>query len=243
MSHRYCLLGLALLIAAPLAQADTTLSMKNTETGAPAASYAMTADHVRIDTRGEGGSVVLYDRKSDTITILNPERKAYVTLDPATRAKVRKKMEAIVEKLKQMPAEQRRMMSNAMGGILDADRKGPMLKPTGASRTVAGYDCKVFQVMLPGNENYTVCNVDPGKLGISDAELANMKRFMHALQESTGPLAQSFDQFIDHGIPVQSDTNDGKQTLDTVSHDTVPAASFRIPDDYKEQMPMSAMGG
>lgn len=242
MSYRHCLLGLGLLAAVSLAQADTTLSMKNTETGAPAASYAMTAEHIRIDTRGEDGSIVLYDRPSDTITILNTERKAYVKLDPATRAKVRKKVEAIVEKLKNMPPEQRRMMSNAMGGILDSDKQGPTLKSTGESRKVAGYDCDVFQVVLPGDDTYTVCNVAPDKLGISNAELATMKRFMHALQESTGPLAQSFDKFIDKGIPVQSETNDGKQTLDNVSHSAIPADTFKVPEGYKEQTPMSAMG-
>lgn len=243
MSQRYCLLGLALLASIPLAQADTTLTMKTTETGAPAASYVMTPEHVRIDTRAEPGSVVLYARQSDTITILDPERKTYVKLDPATRAQLRKRVEAIVEKLKQMPAEQRRMMSNAMGGILDSDRKGPALKATGESRTVAGYDCQVFEVMLPGGETYTVCNVEPKTLGISAAELTTLKRFMQALQESAGPLAQSFDRFIDQGIPVQSDTSGGKQTLDAISHDKVPEARFRIPDGYKEQTPMSAMGG
>lgn len=245
------LLALIALVAfAGSAAADTTL----TYVGASGQyKVYISPDAVRID--GDGDGWQLYKRNDPAIISVSPKDQTYTRLDKNTAGEIRHQMDAlrarIESRLQQLPADRRAAARAAMAEKipgLDGKQQSIGLDHTGATDHVDGIACDIIQIVRGGQPADRMCVASAHALGLSSASFATVKSMFALLRDmlsGTGLEGIGLPYRNLSGMPIRfQDSLSGEQrSLAAISHDSIPASRFRIPDNYIEQKPEAPTAG
>lgn len=236
-------------VAGPAA-ADTTL----TYVGASGQTRVyITPDAVRID--GDNSGWQLYRRDDPAIISVSPADQTYTRLDKNTAGEIRHQMDAlrarIENRLQQIPRDRRAAARQAMAEKvpeLDDKDESVGLDRTGATDRVDGISCHVIQIVRDGKPADKMCIASADALGLSDASFGTVKSMFSLLREmlaGTGLEGIGLPYRNLSGMPVRFvDSISGEhRSLAAISHASIPASRFDIPDDYVEQKPAAPTAG
>jgi hypothetical protein len=247
MKKRILVSAFAVVLATGSVLADTRIEYKTTEgSGGNLTSLIIAQGKIRTDT-GTTTTVIL-DPAAGVMTLIDHSKKTYTKIAKADIDALAKQLN---DMMAQLPPEAQQMMAGRMGG-----RGGAIveMQPTGATATVAGKACKVYQLSMAGKVTSESCLADPAAIDIAAADRATMQAAMAWSKELTdslskSPLGRIGDSlpFRNGGFPVRSTTfgADGSRNTSEfagVSNAAVPADTFTPPAGYKEQKMDMRMG-
>ena len=238
------------LLLAPAAQADATLTMK--DVGGKMDSVIEVKGHmVRISAPGQP-DYMLFDTKRDVAIHVSSANGQYMEIDRASMAamadsvarmqkEMAPQMAQMRERLKNLPPQQRAMIEQQMGGRVDL---GAMeAKPAGKVTTVkrgsdkiAGFKCQRYDVMNGKAQVADVCVASDAGAGMSKADFSTVSaatRFMRdmaagAQKMSAGMGAPQLSMGDVKGVPVATkDLRSGREfRLVNVSDEALDDARF-----------------
>jgi hypothetical protein len=246
---------LALVFLASAAHAGAYLEMAYVDLEKPDEQQGSTkfwaqSGLVRAETGDADGSYVLF--RDGKLISVQPDEKRYRVIDKATMdrmgqhlADARKQMEA---RLAQLPPEQRAAMEQMLQGQLGAPKAAAALdaRETSRSETVAGHDCKIWELYTGKTKEQELCVAAPGSLPGGDELYAAMKQ-VAALTEGLGAgldpgLRDPYLAQVQRigGVPILTrDFQAGKASdetrLVTVRSESLPASTFELPAGFSEE--------
>lgn len=200
----------------------------------------------------------LFDSNTGEMIIVDGERGEYMVMDAETidkltniTALVNKQME---EALANVPPAQREQMRGMMEGMMEnameqarASIPEQTVNRTGETRSVAGYDCAVVEILLDGVKSMETCGTDPGNIDLPAADLETMRAMQAFAQDIAARMEEVFGESIinlgDFSLeefPVQTvhfekGGESARSTLAGIDDGGLPADAFEIPADYKQQ--------
>ena len=216
---------------------------------------------LRLDSREQSvdeSHQMIYDSQSDSMTIIDHQRKTYSVIDAAMMNQIKQQMEMVKKQMEaqlaNMPPQQREMMKKMMQGKMPmmagmgekVDRK---VKATGVEKEVAGYECTVSEVSNNGKKVRELCVTPWSELKNNEDISATFKgmfgfftRMMQSLSQMA-PMAQEFP-FAEieqlGGFPVLINEFDGATVKETsklmsIKDQDYAAKHFTPPSGYKRQ--------
>lgn len=219
------------------------------QSGNPASQIYVLGSKVRMESGAAQDGGAIYDAATHTMTVLMPERQAYMVLDKRSAAEMGAQMQEAEQKIKgrmaNLPPEQRAMMEKMMaqGGAMGGQTQ-ITVKDLGSSETVAGHHCKDMQIVTNGTAGLKMCVAPMSSLDIpssATATLNAMRGDMMQIMSSMGPMAQAYstienvDGFaIKREVPHREGFTvvTGTETLKTISNTAPAAGLFEIPAGY-----------
>lgn len=198
-------------------------------------------------------SALIY--RDDTVYALNPKDKSYVVIDRPSIEKMAEKLgptlRQMQEQLANLPPAQRAMMESMMGGQPGgANRAPPMLRPTERTEKVAGYSCKIVQLLEAEVLLRELCVAPPSELK-GGQEVYDAAAKLSALLEEivtsidapwlTGTMARQMDNFSKiGGVPLLTRSYEqGKLArevrLQAIRSEAVSATQFEVPAEYRQR--------
>ena len=249
------MLGCSLLLAGASAHAGTVLETINRDLTNKTESVAKTFaqdGRMRVESGGPQDTVMIF--RDDTIYTLDPKQKTYLAMDRAMMQKLAAQLnpalKMLQEQMKNMSPEQRAQIERMTGTKLPGSTKEPVQEIRKTTRTgkVAGYSCTYAEVLHDGMLQHEVCVVPAAELkgskelyDVSVKVGALVKDMMASIDAPW--MQQMVDRQMENfsglgGLPVLTRTFDeGKPlhetTMKSISTESVPAALFELPADYK----------
>ena len=186
----------------------------------------------------DDSTYMVYDTARNILIHVDPGEGTYMELDEnvmqqqaeamgAMREEIAAQMEAMRAELQHLPEDQRRMMEQSMGAMIDAAGAQSAPKPDvktvkKGSRNVNGFKCNDYQLVEDKTAVADVCIAEKAGAGMSGddfATLSAMMAFMRSMaqqaSEMAGPMAGGFDSSMMadiEGFPVEiKDTRSGEQ--------------------------------
>jgi hypothetical protein len=210
---------------------------------------------MRVEAKPGSGAMIF---KDDTFYYLDANSKTYMVMDRASMKQVSDQiapmMKQMQEQLAAMPPEQRAQMEKMMASMPGMGKPTTRtVRKTSRTGQAAGYACSYAEVVEDGAVSSELCVVPSAKLKggqeFMDAAL-KMGNVLKDMLSGMGGLQQFVDKNIAlyseiGGIPVLTRTfMNGKPATETVlkslRSETVPAASFEVPQGYtKREMPLA----
>ena len=242
------------LLAGPAALADITLVFDG-RTGEDAFTQTqyITQDRVRMDVEGGGdNSVMLFDPKTKTLTVLDAEQKVYMEITEQAAAQMRSSMQAMhdemmasmEEEMKNLSEQEREAVKQMMAeaGASMKDNKLPLrIEKTGQKQTVKEFPCELVNVYRGGQKVQELCVASPAELGLTQDEFQAVRSLLTAFQQMA-PDEDSALLAVDN-IPVRvKDFEDDAATvieLKKVAKETLSADLFAIPAGYSKEDPLA----
>ena len=247
-----CLFPAVFLV--PAVQADATLTMEDVG-GKMNSVFEVKGHMTRMSMPGQS-DYLLYDAQRDVAIHVNTSNKQYMEIDRASlekmaesAARVQKEMAPQIammhERLKNLPPDQRAMIEQQMGGMVDlgAMESKPVAKVTTVKRgsdEIAGFKCQRYDVMNDKEHVADVCVATDADAGMSKADFSTVKsamRFLRGMAESAQKMSAGMGgpqmSFGDiDGVPVSAkDLKNGREfRLVKVSDETLDEARF---NDYR----------
>ena len=254
----------AAMLLSPAIQADATLQMKDSR-GADDALIQVKGNMVRMSTPGQA-DYMLYDKARDTVIHVNETQKEYMEIDRATierfsasvsamREQISPQIAMMREQLKNMPPEQRAMIEQRMGGMvnlgsMESQPVEDIRTVKRGSKEVSGFDCDVYEVLDGKQPVAEVCLATEADAGMSDADFETLSAMMAFTREMAGKAQKlagslttgvpNFDLGDAEGVPVaMKDFKQGREfTVADVSDDKIDDAAFTSYKSYsKKNMP------
>lgn len=198
----------------------------------------------------------LFDSSRNKMVLIDHERRAYYEMDPETMKQqmdsVSTQLSAQMEQmLANMPEDQRELMKEQMAKMMGQEGGGEMqpkieFRKTGQSQTVAGFKCKIVEVMRGGGPIQRVCVTPVSDLGISGGDVAALEKmftFMRDMSDAVSSMRgdESPDAIMNvnemGGVPMRiEDLTRGEVSEVTgVSTASQPAYKYSIPAGYQKQ--------
>jgi len=259
-------LVLASLVISPALLADATLTFSDSRS--PEQTSFLVHDG-RILMQGvsrDGGKFSsIYDSRKRHFLMIDHGRKQYYVMDEATlnqqmemmdqaKKMMRQQMEA---RLKDLPAEQRKMMEQRMKAMFEPPKAPPAPKievqDSGKGKEVNGIPCRIYRILANGKPERETCVAQPDALGLARADydaLRSMFRYMSemadrfsqhmggARQQNTAELMTRID-----GVPVAMHhlVRGYESRLEGLSTDALDPALFEVPDGFTRVDPVAEM--
>lgn len=186
---------LALLLA-PVAPADTTITLDGTR-GVANTVIQVKGDMARLTQAGQP-FYALYDRNRNMAIYVDSARQEYSEIDKPTldkyagvMAAMRQQMEQMRARLQMLPPAQRAMLEQQMEKMMGAPASGlPGIKdmrtmPRGR-RTVGGFGCRVHALSTGQRPVGEVCLATAAEAGVSRADFATLMAMMDFLRDLAG---------------------------------------------------------
>jgi hypothetical protein len=206
------------------------------------------------------GEYLLFDSGTGTITFVEPNQQQYTQLTAAeleamvkTAANVRQSMAPYMENLLAgLPAEQRNMIEQRMGGIPGAPAAGRPVKPADIStvdrgrHSIAGLRCQASGILKNGRPAAEVCMATGASGKLSNQDFATLEALVmlsrNLAGNASGLLGGMAEQFellaveLD-GVPVaMRDIEHGKRyQVTTVSNSVLSDALFNGYGKFQKQ--------
>ncbi len=213
----------------------------------------ITQDRVRMDVEGGGdNSVMLFDPKTKTLTVLDAEQKVYMEITEQAATQMRSSMQAMheemranmEEEMKELSEQEReaikQMMAEAGGSVKD-NRPPLRIEKTGQKQTVREFPCELINVYRGDQKVQELCVTSPTELGLTQDEFQAVRSLLAAFQQMA-PDEDSALLAVEN-IPVRvKDYEDGEETvieLKKVVKETLNADLFAIPAGYSKEDPLS----
>lgn len=228
-----------------------------------AARILVDGSKIKMTGFDEGAGEVIFDGKSQEMTVVNHKEKSYFELDREAieemSAKIGGAMAEMEAQLAKMPPAQREMMEKMMKDKMPGQAKKlpePTIKRTGESDTVAGYEAERVDLLTPAGETHELWIVPwdelKGSEGISDAFTGMSQLFDKMMSAfSQGPMGGMISEqmktgWLDQmhslgGFPVKTRelNRAGKVVSETalegVDERELAASEFKAPKGYKRQ--------
>lgn len=236
-------------------------------------TYSFQDGAMRVETHNADGStkdITLF--RDQALYRLDPVNKTYMRFDKAQMtamgdkmAQARQQMEA---RLQSMPPEQRAMVQQAMsrmgGGATDSSASAPdfTVKDLGKTDTIGGVKCAMWEVLENGQKKSELCAAAPAALpGGAEVlqtmqQLSEMSRTMMAsLRQAPAASANRDSQNYwpqlqkIGGVPILSRSFDSSGKVETemrlldIKSQSLGAALFNVPADYKDRTPKMPQAG
>ncbi|MEJ1966321.1 MAG: hypothetical protein WDO56_34125 [Gammaproteobacteria bacterium] len=216
---------------------------------------------MRTERPGHEGDLQVVIFKNQAMYTVDSKSKSYRVIDKATAgqmgaqvANAKKQMEA---RMAAMPPEQRKKMEEMMakmgkGGaaamLPGAPKPSPRtLRNSGRTETVAGIKCTLWEAFEDGQKQEELCAAPAGSLPGGDDVMKTFRdisTMLSSFTESLGSGRTGNQPWNDmdkiNGVPILTrDFDNGKASsemrLTVVRKESVPAASFDVPEGYKEK--------
>ncbi len=229
---------------------DTRFDYKLVEgSQAPVESVIIGSGRMRTDTRAAS---LMVDPAGKVLINLDHERKTFTRVTGTDFEAIFKGLEEAVAELKKLideftPEERARMAELGINVTSLLDGPGPKLERVGET-TIAGHQCVRHQAFVEKDLVSETCVVSMDQLKIPAADAAILKAALSLSAESIARIEKAMPQLFANmntstlqatGLALRQATiRDGvRHTSEVVriSHDTLPADAFAIPDGYKEQ--------
>jgi hypothetical protein len=245
-------LGTALLTTSAVAGVrieNITRDIASQQPKGPVTTTLVQDGKVRFS-QGTDGAMIL---KNGVMYMLDDKRKTYREMDKATMKasmdKAGEVMKQMQDRMKNMTPEQRAQMEKMMGGNMPgmAGGKEPVYttKDTGKNDTVEGRKCRTWHLLRDGVVAEELCvvpfNTFPGKEDFQKTFKELAEAFAGLAQAVPGAGNMGKARMTIDGYPVRSRPYDkGKPAgmeivLKSWTEESVPAASFDVPQGYKKQ--------
>jgi hypothetical protein len=193
----------------------------------------------------ENGTATIFRLDRKVIISVNERNQTYseMTFDEIeARLKEKgagadKQMEAMKEKMKGLPEEQRKMMEKAMGGKMPggASDVPVTVTTTTETKTISGYTCTQY-VVHQGEKTVMSIWATKAIAGYAEMqkELSEFGRRMASLNAANGTsLADAMKQVI--GFPIQTQIGETlTTTVMKVESRATPANAFEVPAGYQK---------
>jgi hypothetical protein len=219
-------------------------------------------DRLRMEAKGEDQNhIVIFRGDKNVFWSINPDEKSYFEMTQADIQKMKGQMEKarqqMMEQMKNMPAEQRKMMEEMMPSNM---RTTETVKTTYTKKSsgikVGKWSCTHFEGFKNGVKSDEIWVADWGQIGLTKSDLGVLQK-MGAFFKA---LSQETDEFFEFGTdewekqigmsgaPMRSiNYFKGQKSSQTEVKDVIKqnlnAALFDLPAGYsKEESPMDKMG-
>jgi|CXWL01.1.fsa_nt_gi hypothetical protein len=245
----------ALVLATP-AFAGITLKWDQTKASGETSEYTMQCEGKKatFKTSSKSSDSIIWDGDPQLLWTLKTDEKTYRRIDmKEMQARMGAGREQMAAAMANMPPEKRAQMEAMMAGRMGAaaappsPREPAKFTATGKKAKIGTWNCEWNQVST-GGSNYQACVVPWAAAKVSKDDLACFSSIADTmaglLRGMTGGPAQPqqdstmLDVHSWPGVIVASERTgaDGKQTmtLKSVSKGSVPEATFKVPEGYKE---------
>lgn len=243
MKKQIVLIGTLL---AGTAMADSTLVYNNAQ-GKESSIMHLSDGVVKMSsTEGNSKTDVIFRNGQTEFTVIMHDEKKYMTFG-AKEIEMLSDVSAMMDKMieKQManvPEAQRAQMREMMAGMIKSKMPKqapvPEYRKTGDALDVNGYNCDVVEKITKGKNTDDFCVAEFGELGVSKAEYQAIRGMMKVAEKLASQFgndtSMNFEQ-IGQVLPVQYDMNGVKASLVNVSHGSLPAGTFKVPEGYQKQ--------
>lgn len=251
------MVAVAVMLAALPAHADITLNIRGSD--GLQSTIQVRNGKGRMSSEGRG-EYLLYDGGTRTITYVEPQQQQYTQLTAAeleamvkTAANIKQSMAPYMENiLAGLPAEQRHMIEQRMGGLPGAPAAGRRAKPDDIStvdrgwRSIAGLRCQASGILKNGRPAAEICmaTAASGKLSTRDfATLESLVMLSRNLAGSAsgllGGMAEQFELLAIEldGVPLAvRDIEHGKRyQVTAVSNAALSDALFNGYGKFQQQ--------
>lgn len=81
--------------------------------------YWFSEEAIKIETQGSNNRIIIYRANNNELITLNPNSREAIILDREGIKQLIKKIKRIYQRMQQLPESQRRMMEDAMGGMVE----------------------------------------------------------------------------------------------------------------------------
>ena len=187
----------------------------------------------------------LYDGTRGTMILVDDARRQITEMDPETMRKQRAQMqervgpmvEQLKKQMKNMPPEQRRMMEQRMGALMQPQgTAAPSMtfttKAIGSGR-VQGIPCKRLSILRDGKAVHEICLASRADARIPQGDYDTMIKMFDTMRNMASAVTSaSMSMPADiKGMPVEmKNYTDGTvRTLKSISTATLPADAFKVP--------------
>lgn len=249
-------LGLLSAFALP-ALADVTFSYQVEGDGEGVEAIMIGDGRLRINQHG-AETWSLFDAAADAIYIIDDGKREYTMID-----------RAVIDRFSDLPGLLEQQMDDALARVPEAQRlqarvmmEGMMkralkqaradipqrsARPTGDTRTVAGYRCTITEVYVDDQKEFETCSVPPDTLDLPPADMAVIERLQtfaeYAVTQAESVLGTALIDISDFAlkeIPIQTryfDRGDRHTTttLESIADTALDAALLRVPEGYRER--------
>jgi len=170
---------------------------------------------------------------------VKPQDKTYSVVTFAEVEQMGKKMSAqmddLQKQMKDMPAEQRKMMEKMLGANMPGAKKDPKIEviKTGEKKTISGYACTRYSVKQDGKEEVSLWVTPDVKSFASMRQdmLEQTKRMSAMVPGGMKGIAEAM-QKVD-GFPIVTEMGTiMKSTVTKIEMKTVAASEFEVPAGY-----------
>ena len=209
---------------------------------------------------GRDTTAVIVDAVARKMVMVNDHDKTFTEITEDDMKRMKGQLQAaraqMAERMKNMTPEQRAQMESMMGPaakqMLSGDTKPPQWKfePLGSKKTVNGFACEMYRVLLDGAPHEEDC-ISPWSAGLVDrAAFSGLEKFAQSMGDDVGAMRGAmplFHQFP--GMPITrvvispSGERSEEHQVKSVSHGAIAASMFAVPAGYtKRELPLMGMG-
>ena len=247
--------------ASPLQGAEGFLLVEKTVTGTSSRTtqVQLERDRMRAELTGPAGEtlIVVFDGPQQILRTISVDRKSYTEMTKADAdrigAQVTMAMDAMKEKMAQLPPDQRAKMEammakfGVMGPTAAAAAARPEYRRAGSDK-VGEWICDKYEGFRNGEKVAEVCTVEPKTLGLTTADFdiskqvaAFFRKLLPQGEEQIVGIATVETQGFD-GIPVRRIRYiAGKPEMTSevleVTRQTFAASSYDVPAGFQKQTP------
>ena len=228
---------------------------------ATAGKMLVEPDRLRIES-AEG--TVIFRGDKQVLWMVSEKDKSYRELTKADVQKMADQMSTVMpqieEQLKNMSPEERAMvegmMKGKMGGAMAGAAAKKMFVKTGATETVNGFPCSIYDTMRGEDKIGRVWVTDYKSLGVTRDDMKAFDSMIAFIEPMMGPLKDMFSGLIQKsgapddktaipGFPIRTVTTGKKgdrvEEVKSLKHETIPASVFDLPAGLKKES--MEMGG
>jgi len=196
-----CIIGgmvaVLVMLAAMPAHADATLNVRGSDGLESTIQVRNGKGRMSSDGRGE---YLVFDSGTGTITYVEPEQRQYSQLTAAeleatlqTTANIKQSMAPYMANiLAGLPAEQRAMIEQRIGGMPDAPAAGNPLKTADirtvdrGRHTIAGLPCQAISIFKNGRPAAEVCMATAASAQLSNRDFATLEALVTLSRSMAG---------------------------------------------------------
>ncbi len=255
------LISAALLSAPASAASILEFSVEERQQAPIAQKIYVGGGRLRINNVDGRGGDILFERASDSVTVVDNAKRSYFVIDQEQLGRVATQAQSVMnviqeqlaKQMENLSPEQQAHLKDMMGGFGGAAEPAAISATYAAtSRTgeFAGHACRVWQVVRDQRPLSEVCVAARDALGIDTDDrdtLLAVQRFAEGMLEQLGSLLGAAGGLprlgggsIDGLAIAVADLQTGSRAMLTgVSRAEVPEDYFSVPPDYTRQtMPM-----
>jgi hypothetical protein len=253
MRQPIALLASSLVAVALVSAQSQGIVMVNQETrDGKVTTNTMQMDKTHMRMESGGNTVVIFDGDAQVMRMINMERKSYTEMDKATMQKMSQQMSAAMEQLKNMPPEQRAMMEKMMAGrgagMPGMAPSAPIAYRGTGSDKVSKWACAKYDGTREKEKVVELCTVEPGALGLTEADFEVAKRMAEFLKSLMPTLADEVTLYGSpaqqgfSGIPIRRTSLSNGQVrsiseLKDIRREAIPASTWQVPAGFKRENP------